>query len=195
MHSLMHQYVHQVWWISQLQSQILPKSCATSSMVQAMTTRFNHTALWTGGAVIMEPPGLIPLPQAGSVMFLTSSMSLTEMTSPRTMWIGASSGSWKRSDFQEIGRGGNLLVEDQPTNPISLHAAPRERSSLKKDPGNWQTPWFHREAREVGLHWASPWSTKSLRVTANQTEAAQTPTKWKEPQKNPKKKLASASQS
>ena len=134
MHSLMHQYVHQVWWISQLQSQILPKSCATSSMVQAMTTRFNHTALWTGGAAIMEPPGLIPLPQAGSVMFLTSSMSLTEMTSPRTMWIGASSGSWKRSDFQEIGRGGDLLVKDHPTNPISLHAALRERSSLKKRP-------------------------------------------------------------
>ena len=48
--------------------------------------------------------------------------------------------------------------KDHPTSPISLHAAPSERSGLKKDQGNRQTPCKSREAREVGLHRASPWS-------------------------------------
>jgi hypothetical protein len=65
------------------------------------------------------------------------------------------------------------VVKDHPTSPISLHTAPRERSGLKEDLNNWQTPCFHREARDLGLHWASPWSAKSPRVTANQGESTQ----------------------
>ena len=58
---------------------------------------------------------------------------------------------------KKIGRGGNLVIKkDHPTSPISLHAAPSERSGLRRDLGNWQTPRKSREAREVGLHRASP---------------------------------------
>ncbi|KAH8998204.1 hypothetical protein EDB86DRAFT_2828491 [Lactarius hatsudake] len=41
------------------------------------------------------------------------------------------------------GRGGNLVVDkNHPTNPKSLCTVPRERSGLKKDLSNWQTPVF-----------------------------------------------------
>jgi hypothetical protein len=40
------------------------------------------------------------------------------------------------------GRGGNLVVKDHPTNPISLHAAPRERSGLKKTLATSKHPVF-----------------------------------------------------
>ena len=68
-------------------------------------------------------------------------------TSPKTMGNRCKQQQLKEERLPKNGRGGNLVVKDHPTNPISLHTAPRERSGLKKDLSNRQTPCFHREAR------------------------------------------------
>ena len=74
-------------------------------------------------------------------------------TSPKTMGNRCEQWQLKMEQLPKIGRGGNLVIKkDHPTSPISLHAAPSERSGLKRDLGNQQTPHKSREAREVGLH-------------------------------------------
>ena len=69
-------------------------------------------------------------------------------TSPKTMGNQCEQWQLKMEQLPKIGRGGNLVIKkDHPTSPISLHAVPSERSGLKRDLGNRQTPRKSREAR------------------------------------------------